>query len=280
VLQPRSIVTRFFESLSRFILRKSDANVVLGRCMQDVVLKKGTPAPLVSLIPVWADLAGVEPVAHEANPYRAQWAPNGETIVMYSGNFGIGHDAATLCGAMELLRDEPNLRFVFVGAGKRRAEVEAFIKAKNITSASWHDYQPREKLGQSLSAGDVHIISIREGLEGIIVPSKLFGIMAVGRPSIFIGNETSEIARVLSETGSGVTIREGDPAPVAHAIRKLVRDPARRTEMGDRARQGIQGAYDRDTACEMWIRLIETGSSTSTQPTTPIAAAPLNHTTA
>ncbi len=260
VMKASSLPTRFFEWLSRFILRRSDANVVLGRCMKDLVLTKGTPEAKVSLIPVWADLAGIEPVVHEGNPYRAQWAPQNETIVMYSGNFGIAHDAATLCGAMELLRDEPNLKFVFVGAGKRRAEVEAFIKAKGLTNASWHDYQPREKLGQSLSAADIHIISIREGLEGIIVPSKLFGIMAVGRPSVFIGRETSEIARVLTETQSGIVVREGDPAPLAEAIRALVRDPSRRAGMGNNARRGIIGAYDRDTACGMWIKLLEEGT--------------------
>ena len=260
VMKASSLPTRFFEWLSRFILRRSDANVVLGRCMRDLVLAKGTPEAKVSLIPVWADLAGVEPVAHEGNPYRTQWAAQNETIVMYSGNFGIAHDAATLCGAMELLRDEPNLKFVFVGAGKRRAEVEAFIKAKGLTNASWHDYQPREKLGQSLSAADIHIISIREGLEGIIVPSKLFGIMAVGRPSVFIGRETSEIARVLTETQSGIVVREGNPAPLAEAIRALVRDPSRRAAMGSNARRGIIGAYDRDTACGMWIKLLEEGT--------------------
>jgi glycosyltransferase involved in cell wall biosynthesis len=260
VMKASSLPTRFFEWLSRFILRQSDANVVLGRCMRDLVLAKGTPEAKVSLIPVWADLAGIEPVVHEGNPYRTQWAAQNETIVMYSGNFGIAHDAATLCGAMELLRDEPNLKFVFVGAGKRRAEVEAFIKAKGLTNASWHDYQPREKLGQSLSAADIHIISIREGLEGIIVPSKLFGIMAVGRPSVFIGRETSEIARVLTETQSGIVVREGNPAPLAEAIRALVRDPSRRAAMGSNARRGIIGAYDRDTACGMWIKLLEEGT--------------------
>ncbi|MDX2130814.1 MAG: glycosyltransferase family 4 protein [Planctomycetota bacterium] len=257
VMKPAALPTRLFERLNRFLLRRSDVDVVLGRCMRDRVLAKGVPESKVRLIPVWADLAGVEPVAHEANPYRARWAPGGELVVMYSGNFGIGHDATTILGAMERLRAEAGLRFVFVGGGKRRAEVESFIREKGLTNAAWHDYQPREQLGASLSAGDIHLISLREGVEGIMVPSKLFGIMAVGRASIFVGNTSSEIARVLSESDAGVTVREGDADGLARAILALRDDAARRRAMGDNARRAISGRYDRETACRAWVELIE-----------------------
>ncbi len=257
VMKPAALPTRLFERLNRELLRKSDVAVVLGRCMRERVLAKGVPDERVRLIPVWADLRGVEPVPHSANPFRALIAPANELVVMYSGNFGIGHDASTILGAMERLKGEAGIRFVFVGGGKRRAEVEAFIRDHAIPNAAWHDYQARENLGASLSAADIHLISLREGVEGIMVPSKLFGIMAVARPSIFVGNAASEIARVLAEHDAGITLREGDPEGLARAILALRDDPPRRAALGENARRALAGRYDRDTACRQWADLIE-----------------------
>ncbi|GJQ29071.1 MAG: glycosyltransferase WbuB [Phycisphaerae bacterium] len=271
VMKPTAISTRLFERLNRFLLRRSDVDVVLGRCMRDRVLAKGVHPERVTLIPVWADLAGITPLAHAENPYRRTWAPGGEFVVMYSGNFGIGHDADTILNAMRLLKDEPGLRFVFVGGGKRRVQVEAFIKEHGLTHASWYDYQPREALGQSLAAADVHLISLREGVEGIMVPSKLFGIMAAGRASVFVGHPTSEIARVLAEHNAGTTIREGDAAGLADAIRRLKSDPAAAVAMGERARAAVPGRFDRDTACVRWARLIE--GAPAEPPTNPARTA-------
>jgi len=265
VMKKAGPVTGFFEGVNRRLLRWSCINVVLGRCMAERVIAKGVPADKVRLIPVWADLTGITASARDASPFRQQWNLGSDFTVMYSGNFGIGHDSRTLCEAMELLKDEPGLRFVFVGGGKRRAEVERYIKEHGIASASWQEYVPREQLGLSLAAADVHLISLKEGVEGIMVPSKLFGILAAGRPGIFIGHETSEISRVLAETNSGVTIREGQPHLLAQAILNLKSDPAMRAVMGENARSAVVGKYDKATACRQWAELLE--RLTGAQPT-------------
>ncbi len=257
VMKPGSLSTRFFERINRFILRHNDADVVLGRCMRDRVLAKGTPESRVRFIPVWADLSGIEPVPHERNAVRSRWAPRGEFVVMYSGNFGIGHDAGTIIDAMKLLRDDSTVRFVFVGGGKRRAEVEAAIKEHELSSATYEDYRPRSELSQSLSAADLHLISLREGVEGIMVPSKMYGIMAVARPSIFVGHPTSEIARVLEESTCGMTVRQGDAKGLAKAILELKNDPTRRRVLGEAGRAAIAGHYDAGTTCRQWIELLE-----------------------
>lgn len=260
VMKPRGAATRFFEGVNRFILRHSDVDVVLGRCMRDRVLAKGVPAGRVQLIPIWAETAGMVPMAHEANPFRAALARGGraaEFVVMYSGNFGIGHDAKTICDAMERLKGERGVQFEFVGGGKRRAEVERFVAERGIDAARWHEYQAREKLGESLSAADVHLISLREGVEGIMVPSKLMGIMAAGRASIFVGHPGSEIARVLTESESGLVVREGDGAGLAAAIMRLKNDEALRRRMGENARRALDGHYDSATACRAWVEMLE-----------------------
>lgn len=257
VMKPRSLLTRAFDRLGTLILQRSRVNVVLGRCMEKRVLGKGVDGSRVRLIPVWADLDGLEPVEPGDNEFRRHWAPGAEFIVMYSGNFGLGHDADTLMGAMKELRNEPGLRFVFVGGGKRRREIEGFVREQGITNATWDEYQPREKLGASLSAGDVHLLSVREGVEGMVVPSKMFGIMAVGRPAIYIGHPDSEVARVIAESDGGVLVREGDVPGLVKAIRDLRADAGARARMGASARRAIAGRFDRETACRAWADLLE-----------------------
>jgi len=257
VMKPAGPITGFFESVNRFLLRRSHVNVVLGRCMQERIIAKGVPAEKVKLIPVWADLTGITQMQPSESPFRSTYSPGDEFVVMYSGNFGIGHDAKTICEAMKLLQAEPGLRFVFVGGGKRRADVERYITEHKLTSASWFDYVPREQLGLSLSAADLHLISLKETVEGIMVPSKLFGIMAAARPGIFVGHPASEISRVLTETTSGITVREGEPEMLAAAILDLKNNPSKRAAMGARARAAVLGKYDRDTACGQWADLLE-----------------------
>ncbi|HLO40984.1 MAG TPA: glycosyltransferase family 4 protein [Phycisphaerales bacterium] len=278
VMKPHGLATRFFEAVNRFILRHSDVDVVLGRCMQDLVLSKSTPAEKVRMISIWSDTDGMDPIEPAANPVRAAMGiPPTDTVVMYSGNFGIGHDAQTICRAMARLQGVPGLRFEFVGGGKRRGEVEKFIAAEKLTNVRWHDYAPREKLGPSLAAGDIHLISLKEGVEGIMVPSKLMGILAVGRPSIFVGNPTSEVARVLTETNSGVVVREDDDAALAEAIKMLAGDPERRRQMGENARRALHGTYDAHTACRHWVELLE--EVTGEKPRASLAPEKSSHTT-
>lgn len=269
VMKASSPLTRVFEWFSRFILRNAAATVVLGRCMRDKVLSKGAPAERVKLIPVWSDLGEADPVAPEVNPFRRQWGLDGAFCVMYSGNFGIGHEATTICKAMERLKDRADIRFVFVGGGKRRKEVEAFIKERGLTNAAYYDYVPREKIGESLSAADVHLISLREGCEGIICPSKLFGVMAVAKPSVYVGNPTSEIARVLTESGSGFLVREGQDQEMADAIARLADDRVLAARMGQAARRELMGKYDKATLCRAWTDLIE---SLGGRPASPAPA--------
>ena len=257
MMREGSVTARFFEWANRTLMRLSDTNVVLGRCMQERVLAKGVPADKVVRIPVWADFTGIAGTPRDESPYRQQWGLGSDFTVMYSGNLGIGHDAKTICQAMLRLKDESGLKFVFVGAGKRRAEVEAFVKQHNLSNAQWREYVPREQLGLSLAAGDVHLISLKEGCEGIMVPSKLFGVMAAGRAGIFIGNPASEIGRVLAEHDAGLNIREGDVDGLVKAIMSLKSYPARTAKMGENARQAVFGRYDKATATRQWAELIE-----------------------
>lgn len=257
MLKPRSPLTRMLEALHRWVVRHADATVALGRCMRGRFLSKGLPEDKLHFIPVWSDESGVRPLDRATNPLRNSWGLHSRFTVMYSGNFGLGHDSDTIKAAMLELKASPEVRFVFVGGGKRRAEIESFVKEHRLEAVKYYDYVPREQLAQSLCVGDVHLISLREGMEGLIVPSKLFGIMAAGRPAIFIGHPDSEIARVLVEHDAGIVVREADSAGLVAAIMRLAADPTSAAAMGERARAALLGKFDATTACSSWAQLLE-----------------------
>lgn len=123
------------------------------------------------------------------NPLRTAWSLGDRFIIQYSGNFGIGHDVETIIGAMEALKNDDGILWVIVGDGVMKPVIEAYVKEHQILNVVLKPYQPRETLGQLISLGDMHLVLMVPGFEGIILPSKLYGILAAGRPVVFVGPE-------------------------------------------------------------------------------------------
>ena len=258
VMKPRSPVTRFFEGINRFCLRRADRTVVLGRCMMELVREKGIDGAHVVHIGVWPaqeELAAERP--RETNPYRAEWNLGDRFVIMYSGNFGLGHDVDTMLRAAEMMQGDDRFRFVFAGGGKKKEIVDRVVKERGLKNVVLAPYQPRERLDDSLAVADVHLATLLEGVEGIMVPCKLFGSMGAGRPTIFIGNPRSELSRVLAESECGMTVRQGDSEGLVAVIRGLANDPERCRRMGQNARRAMKDVYAPAAACEQWRRVLE-----------------------
>lgn len=256
VMKQGSLATRFFERVNRFCLGRADRTVVLGRCMRDRVVAKGIPESRLALINVWSDQDEFPAIPRLENAYRREWGIGDRFTVMYSGNFGLGHDVATMCEAARLLAEDDRFRFVFVGGGKKKAEVEAFVARHQLRNASIQPYQPRARLGELISMGDAHLVTVTPGMEGLIVPSKAYGILAASRPLLFVGPPSCEIARVVEEERCGVAVATGDAAGLAEAIRTLAASPAQAREMGERGRRALESRYGLGPACAAWRTLL------------------------
>ena len=194
-------VYRFMKVLRDRSLRAADMNVVLGDRMAERVLALGVAPEKIRLISNWADARVLRPVLHEENDLRRAWGLNGKFVVGYSGNLGRAHEYETLIDAIARLEDHPPsgppVVWLFIGGGALYEEFAVQTARRHLTSVVFKPYQSRELLSQSLSAADVHLVSLRPELEGLIVPSKFYGITAVGRPTLFIGDRDGEIARLL-----------------------------------------------------------------------------------
>lgn len=256
VLPKKSLLIRLLGKINRWCIRSSDRTVVLGRCMQERVIGQGVPEEKIACIRIWSDTEELIPLPRDQNPYREQWSLGDRFVVMYSGNFGLGHDVETMCEAAKRLGDRDDIRFVFVGGGKRKRTVEKYVAKHHLANASCYEYQPREKLGALLSMADLHLASLIEPLAGVIVPSKAFGVMAAGRPVAFIGPKHCEVGYILEEHKCGQIVEIGDVDGLVSMIERLAENPELARGMGARARDAMAAHYDCQHACEAWEALV------------------------
>jgi glycosyltransferase involved in cell wall biosynthesis len=257
VMKARSPATRFFEAVNRFCLRRADRVVVLGRCMESLVAAKRVPSAKIARINVWSDQEEVKPVARESNGYRREWGVGDRLLVMYSGNFGIGHDIETMADGVARLSEDPRVIFAFVGGGKRKPELLELLVRRGVRGFIDAPYQPRERLDELLGAADVHLASLRAGVEGIMVPSKLYGVLAAGRPIVFVGSPDGEVARVIREERCGAVVPCGDGAGFAAAVAAYASDRGKVEADGARGRTALTERWGAAHALAKWTALLE-----------------------
>jgi len=239
----------------RSVLRGMDRVVVLGERMREVMEGKGVSREKIAVIENWSIGGGVGDAAREGNPLLSRLGLADRFVVEYSGNMGVVHDMAPIADAARRLKGDPRVAFLLIGDGKRRAEMEASKSAERLDNMTLLPYQPREELSTSLAAADVALISLRPEMEGLVVPSKLYGILASGRPVLNIGDPDGEVARIIDRAGCGVTVRSGEE--LARAISRLADDGGARAAMGERARVYSEAHCGRGRALQKYRDLIE-----------------------
>ena len=175
---------------------------------------------------------------------------------MHSGNIGHAQNLDALIRAGTFLRDLDDLRILLIGGGARRDELKELTKLLQVDSVHFYGYQPREVLSQSLSSADVHVVGLARGLAGYVVPSRLYTILAAGRPVIVAADEESETARVVRDVDCGVVVPPGRPELLAAAIRRAYDGELDLEAMGARGREYVTTEADRRVAVERYRRLL------------------------
>jgi colanic acid biosynthesis glycosyl transferase WcaI len=266
---------RFLSTLRNWSLSSAQMNVVIGERMAAYLQQQGVPAERLSVIHNWSDGTVIWPLAHDQNPLRAKWGLTGTFVVGYSGNFGRAHEFRTILGAAEQLRNEPTIRFLFIGNGHNLAAIETEARQSALHNIDFKPFQPFSKLRESLAVADLHLVSLQTALEGLIVPSKFYGIAAAGRPAIFVGDENGEIARILREAGCGVTVPVGAAGVLADHIRALHHASRQRERWGANARALFTRRFDYPLAVDRWARVVAeaagTGHGKAPKPRTSLA---------
>jgi UDP-N-acetylmuramyl pentapeptide phosphotransferase/UDP-N-acetylglucosamine-1-phosphate transferase/glycosyltransferase involved in cell wall biosynthesis len=246
---------RLVQRLRDWSLAAAEVNVVVGDAMREVLRRRGIPEQRLRVIANWADGAVLLPSAPEQNALRCQWRLSERFIVAYSGNMGRVHEYETILDAAELLRASRRIAFVFIGGGVRMRELKAEARRREL-GLSFMDYQPRESLAQSLGAADLHLVCLRPQAEGLVVPSKFYGIAAVGRPVIYVGEPEGDLGSVVRRLNCGIALRSGDGRGLAEAISGLAANPDLCRALGNNARSAFEANWNRTLAAGKWADLL------------------------
>ncbi|WP_337175750.1 glycosyltransferase family 4 protein [Paludisphaera sp.] len=254
-MSPTNPVVKALAWLSDSVLRRADRVVVLGPYMGDRILMKGVRAERIVEIPVWSRKDEVFPVPRESNSLRKRLGYADELVCMYSGNLGLAHTFDEFLAAARALRERRDVAFLYVGGGPRLAEVKEAKERDGLDNVRILDYFPREELHLSLSAADVHLISMRPEMTGVVVPGKLYGIMAAARPAVFVGPAHCESADLVRRSGGGFAVPYGDAEGVIRAIERLRDDRNLGRQMGEKGRQAFLASHEMATCCYQWFEL-------------------------
>jgi colanic acid biosynthesis glycosyl transferase WcaI len=238
ITNPRVIAAA--SALEKFLYRRSDAVTVLSEDLRDNVGGKlGAHRPeRVHVIPNFVDTERIAP-ADRVNSYREQYGLGDRTVVLYAGNVGLSQSLDLLVEAARRFRDRDDVVFVVNGGGSAKdALVES---AAGLDNLKFVEMQPRERLPEVLAAGDLHVVPLKRGLARSSVPSKLYSILAAGRPVLASVDAGTEVATTIERASAGVSVPPEDPDAFCAALTDLLDDPARRTAMGESGRAFVEG---------------------------------------
>jgi len=256
-LSATSWPARALDALHRWAMGRCDGIVVLGRCMRKRLLDKGVRPEALHVINTWSDPGEVGFPEGKQNRFRDRWASERAVLMMYSGNFGLGHEFETLANAFAALPPLPGLRLALVGGGKRKAEFVEMLRSRGCSGFAEAPHQPRELLGELLCAADVHLVTLKQGFEGLMVPSKFYGAMSAGKPVIFVGPQSCEVALAINESQAGAVVAPGDVEGLARSIAEIVTNYQLRQEMSKNAIQAASLCWSSEIALDRWLKLVE-----------------------
>ncbi len=241
-----SFNSRALHRLARWIYNQSDAVVSIGTAMTDRLAGYGLPRDKLTTVHNWVPAEAVQPRLRGQRSVGKCQTPDGRFVVMYSGNMGVAHEFDTILDAAALLQDDRDICFLFVGGGARRAEIAQGTEERRLGNVSFSEPRPLAELSGLLASADVHLVSMRPGWDGILLPSKLYGILAAGRPVLMVGPAGNDAAELVRESGAGFVIPNGEAQALVDAVRELRDGPRRAAKIGVAGRLHYERHMGRD----------------------------------
>jgi glycosyltransferase involved in cell wall biosynthesis len=237
-------------------LRSAGVNVVLGERMREKLQRSGIPSHQICVIQNWAELDPATPKPVGCSTLRLRVGLSGKFVVCYSGNLGRAHEFHTLLEAADSLRGETHIAFLMIGGGVGMSRLAKLVEERGLTNFTFLPHQPREFLSDALAAADVHWVSLLPDLEGFIVPSKFYGILAAARPVLFVGESDGELAREIRACGCGATVAVGDAASLAQVLEHWKSNPLLCERMGQKGLERYRELYCARRAFVQWERIL------------------------
>jgi glycosyltransferase involved in cell wall biosynthesis len=250
------VLVGLLRKLVEFYLVRADRVIAIGETMKRRLEEKGAPGDRVRVISNWVQSSVLTP-----QPRENEWAREhdlvGKFVVMHSGNVGHAQNLDSLVRASTFMRDLDDLVVCIIGTGARHTALAALAERLHADAVRFLDYQAREVLPESLSSADIHVVGLTKGLSGYVVPSRVYGIMAVGRPVIVAAERSSETAQLVESIGCGIVIEPGRPEVLAATIRRARAGDYDLEEMGRLARRYAVEEASREIAVERYRGVLQ-----------------------
>jgi len=260
---PRSMPVRFFDWINRMTYRRSRDVVVLDRFMLERANRKVEITQKAAVLPPWPHEDELQWIPHAENPFRKKHelgdGVGGKFVVMYSGNHSPANPLATLLDAAERLQDDPRFVFMCIGGGAGKKEVDDRV-ARGVRNIRSLPYQRLSEIKHSLSAADVHVVSIGDEVVGIVHPCKVYGAMAASRPILLVGPNPCHVSDLIEKHQIGWHVAHRDVDGALRVLREMVEMPRERLdEMGRKAAEVIQTSLSKRALCGAYCDIMEAG---------------------
>lgn len=252
----------FLKTLSKYIIRKMDKIVVVGEYMERKIKKdalKGIETNHIVTIHNWADGEELKVVNKKVNYLEREWGLEGKFVILYSGNMGYLHEFDTIIFAAEDIqnKEHKDVVFLFIGEGIKKDYIRKKAEEKGINNIIFFPYQPRDRLNFSLGLANISLVTLEKGFEGMVVPSKIYGILASGRPVIGVVGGESELTEIIREGKCGKFVKIGDHMTLSRVIIEYYNNPQKCINEGMSGRKYFEKNYDRKIATKKYIKVIE-----------------------
>ena len=231
--------------INLFSFRLADKVICLGESMKKLIVNKGIDESKISIIHDWADTRYLYPVSNEQNPFREKYKLSNYFTVMYSGNIGLTQGLEKLIELASHFKHKREILFILIGDGVLKNKLIEDAKNLNLTNIMFLPYQSKEELKFSLSAPDVHLITSQKGLSGVIVPSKIYGILACSKPFLAWIDRDNEVAKVAQRYKSGIIVPPGNVRSMIRAVNWISNHRDLLTLMGNNGRNAAEKEFDR-----------------------------------
>jgi glycosyltransferase involved in cell wall biosynthesis len=238
------------------IMHASGIIAISDKMKERILYKVPEKKNNIYVIHNWADADRLFPVEKIKNRGFEDLELNNKKIVMYSGNLGRYQPLEIMICAANELRDRKDILFLFVGNGGKKLKIQNMAKNINLNNVKFLPFQPLDRLSESLSMADVSLMGIHPENEGVIMPSKLYSLLAVGKPIICVSDPNSEIAHLLYRSGAGLQSSVSDPKELAGKILTMIEDPKKAMEMGQSGRKYFLEHFERKIITKQWNTIL------------------------
>jgi glycosyltransferase involved in cell wall biosynthesis len=257
VLSDRSLLLRLWRAFNRITYRHADHVITIGPYMLRNVAAYTAPGTRLSVVPTWVDTDKIRFVSKASNIFAINHGQTGKVTVLYSGNMGVSHDMRSILTAARSMRRREDVHFMLIGAGAQFGWIESSVASEHDPNVTVLPLQPFDMLPWSLTTGDIALVCMERGIEGISMPSKTYASLAAGSAILGICAKESDLTALIEECGCGRQVEPQDPQAIVDALTEMIDSPAELARMRANARRAAEEKYSRQASVAKVREILE-----------------------